>query len=362
MELLRELYKISSPSRGEKKMKKFVKKWIKDNVPEAMVSNDNAGNLYVVKGNAETYPCIVAHLDQVQDPHEKDFCCYVVDGKVFGFCPSKVELRGLGADDKNGIWVALKCLQKYDAMKCAFFVGEEIGCVGSSKADIDFFRHCRWVVQCDRKNGSDLITDAGWTELCSRDFVVALSEGMEKYGYKETDGLMTDVMTLKESGLDVSCVNMSCGYYRPHTEEEYTDLAELQNCLEFVEWIVENVTDVYPHEYEPKSWKSYGGYGGYGKSYGGYGKYDWYDDDEVQVNTNVKVNTGNKTQQAIMDSEAYDYVFDWVTYDPGVNVEEIKSRLEWYGLTVSDDVIEHAIDDAFEYLDMAYQESENENK
>jgi hypothetical protein len=37
-------------------------------------------------------------------------------------------MEGLGADDKNGIWIALQCLKKYDTVKVAFFVSEEVGC------------------------------------------------------------------------------------------------------------------------------------------------------------------------------------------------------------------------------------------
>jgi len=269
MELLKQLYGIHSPSYGEKKMKKFIKGWCRYNIPEANVVAEN-GNLYITKGDAETYPCIVAHLDQVQDKHSDDFRCYVSDGKVYGFSVKEMRMEGLGADDKNGIWIALKCLLQYDVMKVAFFMGEEVGCVGSGKANMEFFEDCRWVVQCDRRDGGDLISMASCVDLCSQDFLDAIE--MDRFGYHEEHGLMTDVMELKEQGLKVSCVNMSCGYHRPHTDGEYTVISELMNCRRFVEWIVENVTDVYPHEYAD----SYGAYGKYGK-YDDYYDFDgWY--------------------------------------------------------------------------------------
>ena len=34
--------------------------------------------------------------------------------------------------------------------------------------------------------------------------------------------MMTDVLELKEKGLKVSCLNLSCGYYEPHTDHEFT--------------------------------------------------------------------------------------------------------------------------------------------
>ena len=281
MELLKQLYSIHSPSGGEKKMRKFIKSWIRRNVPDAVLTADH-GNIYVMRGIAQTYPCVVAHIDQVQKKHSKDFRCYMSDGKVYGFSVDDMEMQGLGADDKNGIWVALKCLQKYPVMKCAFFHGEEVGCVGSQDAQMNFFDDCRWVVQCDRRNGSDLITEASFVDLCSKEFVEALQP--ERFGYKETSGMMTDVMTLKENGLKVSCVNMSCGYYRPHTDGEYTKIEELKNCLSFVQWIVENVTEVYEHRFDARyyggaGWGDYEDWYGYGYKSKGY--YSAMTDDEV---------------------------------------------------------------------------------
>ena len=56
MKLLKELFKIYSPSGNEKKMRKFIKWWIKNNVPEATVTTDPIGNIYVVKGNPKHIP------------------------------------------------------------------------------------------------------------------------------------------------------------------------------------------------------------------------------------------------------------------------------------------------------------------
>lgn len=43
--------------------------------------------------------------------------------------------------------------------------------------------------------------------------------------------MMTDVLELKERGLGVSCINLSCGYYEPHSDEEFTVKKDLLNCL-----------------------------------------------------------------------------------------------------------------------------------
>lgn len=246
MKLLIDLYRIHSMSGREKKMRKFIRNWILDNVPDANTMYDSLGNMYITKGVSDTYPVVVAHLDQVQNDHSRDFQALVVGDIILGYSQKSRSQQGLGADDKNGIWVALKCLLKYDVIKVAFFVSEEIGCVGSGAANMSFFADARYVLQCDRRGAHDLITTAGWTELCSQEFVQAIQPS--KFGYKPADGMLTDVLTLKENGLAVSCVNISCGYYEPHTDYEITNVTDLQNCLSFVENIIENCLDVYPHE------------------------------------------------------------------------------------------------------------------
>ena len=73
MELLKALYEIHSPSGNEKKLKQFIKKWVASNIEGVECTWDNAGNVYFTKGESETYPVVVAHLDQVQKSHAKDF-------------------------------------------------------------------------------------------------------------------------------------------------------------------------------------------------------------------------------------------------------------------------------------------------
>lgn len=247
MKLLKELFCIFSPSGNEKKMKKFIKWWLKSNVPTATIVTDQIGNIYVTKGEAETYPCLAAHLDQVQKIHSKDFEAIEAKDVILGFSKKSRQQQGLGADDKVGVWINLKCLQKYDTIKAVFFVGEEIGCVGSARCDMSFFNDCRYVIQCDRRGSSELITSiGGWTNLCSPEFIKDIQPDL--YGYREEQGLITDVGELKERGLKVSAINLSCGYYQPHTDHEFVIKSEVINCLRFVEHIIETCTKVYPHE------------------------------------------------------------------------------------------------------------------
>jgi len=264
-ELLYQLYRIHSMSGNEKKMRKFLKRMAKE-YGASEINQDAFGNLLITKGESETYPCMAAHMDQVQRLHSKDFQVVEINGDVFGYSIKNHRQMGLGADDKNGIYICLEMLKRFDAIKVAFFVGEEVGCVGSSKVDIEWFKDCRFIIQPDRKGKCDLITSMYCGDVCSEDFISAI--GYEDFGYMIDHGTITDVGTLVERGVGISCLNLSCGYYNAHTDMEICVLSDLENCMNFVAHIIEHCTDVYPFE-------------GFDKfSFGGFGYHSSMDDDD----------------------------------------------------------------------------------
>ena len=310
MELLKQLFSIHSKSGKEGKIRKFIWNWVRQTVPDAKIECDKPGNLYVTKGKSDTYPCIVAHMDQVQERHSKDFIAYEAEDIIIGFSPKHKEQQGLGADDKCGLWIGLKCLQKFDCLKLAFFVGEEVGCKGSGLANMTFFDDCRFVIEPDRKGSEDLITQIGWTPLCSDDFLKDI--GFKKFGYKETDGMMTDIEALKDHGLLLSCINVSCGYYKPHSNEEFVYKPALLNCFAFVEHIIKTCTKVYPHIDNTAYYEKQNYYG------------DIYDD-------------------------YYSEIYDLLTNDPSLSFGDIEAMFkDWYGNKINKIELETSYDQARE--------------
>lgn len=181
IQLLKKLYSIYSPSGKEQKMVKFLCSYIKQLSGNISVSKDKFGNLYVVKGESESYPCLVSHIDQVSHcNHSKDFKAVETREIIFGYSPKNRRFENLGADDKNGVFICLECLKKYDSIKVVFFREEETGCRGSSEVVMSFFDDVRFVIQPDRKGNSDLITSIGYSDLCSEKFIEALEP--EKWG------------------------------------------------------------------------------------------------------------------------------------------------------------------------------------
>lgn len=221
------------------------------------VSIDEAGNLLAEKGSGAR-PYIVSHLDTVH--------AWAENFKIYKQTENKNRLIlsarngdksvGIGGDDKCGVFIALECLRKYENICAAFFVGEESGCLGSGDVKLSFFNDANFVLQFDRYGASDLITSASGVKLCSESFIMAINAVMHNYGFKEAKGLMTDVLELKERGLNVSCVNVSCGYYLHHTEREYIDVNELNNALLFCFAVIDSVGS-YRFEHKAPERKSY---------------------------------------------------------------------------------------------------------
>lgn len=251
MKELITLYQIHSPSRKEDNMVNYLVKRLCD--IGLIVHADEHQNIYGVLGEADTYPCIVAHMDEVHTKKPDDYEILQFKGNLFGFSNSEKDFVGIGADDKNGIWVALKVAEhfakKKKPMKVAFFVGEEVGCIGSSRADLTFFDDCRFILQCDRRGGHDFINKANAVDLNSKEFRKVAGEIYKKFGYSDACGTTTDVYELKLRGLGISVANISCGYYNPHTAREMTCISELRNCLKMVLKLME-IKESFPHEYE----------------------------------------------------------------------------------------------------------------
>lgn len=253
MERLLALYNTASPSGREKSIARLIMAEL-DRMG-VRHTQDRMGNIYAVKGQAETYPCVVAHMDEVHNRHTGSYSAHIVAGSIIvGYDHRKRRVTGIGADDKNGVWMCLECLRDFKVMKCAFFVQEETGCQGSGAADMGFFADCRFVVECDRKGDSDMVTDISGTALCSRDFITKAQ--LRKHGYKTAHGLFTDVYALKRKGLAVSCVNLSCGYYEPHTDHEYTVIADLLKCQRLVKHIIRTHKTVSRHEHKEHGFQS----------------------------------------------------------------------------------------------------------
>lgn len=234
------LYSMHSPSGGETAVLAFIE--------QRLVSlgidyeKDEYGQIYHVSAGQ---PLLCAHTDQVQKSSPPKSKILLVDGVI------SAPNFGLGADDKNGVWLILKILA--DAARNAHTLPSFIFSVQeeqiSGRAAECFKAHfldpetemplVPFALVLDRRNGGDII---GYqNRYCSKEFEDKVAEMGEHFGYRPTSGAYSDANGLSRF---VNSVNLSVGYYNPHSTSEMTILKELENAGAFVVHLLENAREL----------------------------------------------------------------------------------------------------------------------
>lgn len=232
-----KLCEVPSHGNNEKFMFLHIHSFLTSlDLPYAM---DGMGNILVTKGKSKFYPCVVAHMDTV---HTICNMTVVYDKK------NKIlsSPTGIGGDDKCGIYSCFYLLKTLPAIKIVFFSREETGCKGSNYIDLEFFQDCRYILQLDRQNASDFIDKYCGDKTISHNFASEVGDIKKKYKFKSATGTVTDCMTLWNRKVGLSCVNISSGYYEPHTINEYIDINGFWNSVLFAKEII-NTLKVKPY-------------------------------------------------------------------------------------------------------------------
>lgn len=183
---------------------------------------DASGNIVVTNTDEKEVPAFCCHLDTV---HKKAPEIEHINGILIAF-----NNTGVGGDDKCGIIACLELLKKVKC-KCIFFREEERGCIGSKCFDTETLKDNLFLIEIDRKGNRDLIFKSGSETLCSENFASAVKETFT--GYKEAWGIMTDVNVLGKA--EINMMNISSGYYNPHSEKEYVVLKDLKKTILLLE-------------------------------------------------------------------------------------------------------------------------------
>ena len=230
----------------------FVRGYVRKHIPDAEVRMDKLGNLYIKKGEAaDGYPTLACHMDQVQKIHSEDFEVRQDGDKLYGWSEQNQQREGLGADDKNGIWICLRCLEECPRLKVFMAIGEEKGCIGSNRADMSFFADSLYVLEPDCKGGEEIHVVLKEIPCASDEFIEALQAGA--HGFVFTEGKTSDIFALTLNGIGVSCANIPAGYHQPHKDDEYTLVSELEHSFEFIKQTILRLTKRYPHEYKTET-------------------------------------------------------------------------------------------------------------
>lgn len=162
--------------------------------------------------------------------------------------------QGIGGDDRCGIYMILKLLEMGYRPSVLFCEDEEIGGIGAQKfartKHIEDLAKLKYFIALDRRGNNDAV----FYDCNNASFKTYITQTT---GYKEAQGSWTDICTLSKH-TDVASVNLSCGYYREHTLDEYVVLSEMYNTIEVVEDLLSETFDVAQFDYEPKKlWDDY---------------------------------------------------------------------------------------------------------
>lgn len=299
------------------------------------MQKDEWGNYFYKIG--ESRSIFAAHLDTVS----KD---YVTVTHVFDQNLIKTDGKTtLGADDKAGITVLLWMIKNEIPGLYYFFIGEEVGCIGSGNAaKFGFFKgNYDRIISFDRRDVGSIITYQSSSRCCSDDFADALCQELNQtrsLSYKkDTGGVYTD--SAEFTHIIPECTNVSVGYYQEHTTNESQDIIHLTDLAEAcikVDW--ENLpTKRNPstHEWQDYSYPTYSGYERYD-----YGQYDdslGYGDSMSEIHSNRGKKKRNRRSgkkyydsgTGLMDmSYAYGQYDDFYDIKPisNINIDSLSTK------------------------------------
>ena len=146
------------------------------------------------------------------------------------------------------MFVCLELFNRLPLLKGAFFVEEEIGMKGSKESDDEFFTNVGYAIQFDAPS-SNWITEFCWgVRLFDDDFKEIIKNNLKESGYTNfSKDPFTDVNQLSTK-YDFNCLNLGCGYYRQHSNEEYVVTSEVESSLIAGEKLINHLGNVkYTH-------------------------------------------------------------------------------------------------------------------
>lgn len=278
---------------------------------------DSYGNVYMWIGDSPTI-MFTSHLDTATSVNTE--VNHVIDGNIIKTDGTSI----LGADDKAGVVIMLKMIENKIPGLYYFFIGEEVGCLGSKnllsryEKDNTILKNINKVVSFDRRGEKSVITHQFGMRCCSDAFGEALAKSLNEkdssfdYSIDQT-GINTDSSQFKRNMPE--CTNISVGYLNEHT------FAETQN-IEFLEKLAEAVCKIdwesLPIERDPKKVE----YRDYYRN-----KYYDYDDDVYGYGYGI---SGYPTNTHHTRSYGDDGKLAWEGYNKSVRKQMAKPEAIWF--------------------------------
>lgn len=146
--------------------------------------------------------------------------------------------EGLGADDRAGIFAALKLIFVNPRPSLIFTAGEEKGGIGASElAALSCpIPNLKYMIELDRSGSRDAV----FYTTDTLEFI----QYVEGFGFKEEKGTFSDISILADAW-KICATNLSIGYYNEHSYSEYLNIREMYDTMHKVKQMIEakNIPD-----------------------------------------------------------------------------------------------------------------------
>lgn len=225
----------------------YIGNWLAEkNIP---FLKDKEGNIYNISRQA---PLLSAHMDTVaRDIHTFNSCgltesIYKEVVVKKGEDPRKnIKVikaetpRIIGADDKVGCFLIMSLLEENPNLNFLFSTNEEIGAVGAySFVSNNDLSHIPYALVLDRAGDRDIICYDN--RYGTKEFQDALCVVGQEFGYSPNTGIFSDCNVLNAQ---LSCANLSVGYYYAHTPSECIIIQDVEKAFEFAKKITEGIKE-----------------------------------------------------------------------------------------------------------------------
>jgi putative aminopeptidase FrvX len=229
-DLIEKLFHMRTYSGCEEAMVQWIINAVHTRLPGCSVQRDEIGNILVTRGPGP-WPMVCCHTDTVFKEPPKEV---VWIGSTATGLGETGRPCGLGADDKCGIYACLKLLESHDNIKAAFFVGEEIYCIGSKAAPEEWFKGVQYAIEYDSPGIDTVSISNDGTMLSDPDGEFWRIVHPQLVGFGITNFAhhpWTDTAIVRRR-TGVACINLPAAYYYYHTKHETMDINELHRSIE----------------------------------------------------------------------------------------------------------------------------------
>lgn len=227
-------------------MKNFVKlcKMTQNGIKEYMEAYLKCHGYQPINENGFLYAkgtipvLLVAHMDTVH----KETCKKIVNKKGKLSSP-----QGIGGDDRCGVYIIAEIVKE---LHCSVLLceNEEIGCIGAKLfTETKYVKELgvNYMVEFDRKGNNDAV----YYSCDNKEFKEFVESAT---AFKEAPGSYSDISKLMPAA-HLAAVNLSSGYYNPHTIDEFVVFDEMRDIIDEAKNLITTECE-HPFEYVEKKY------------------------------------------------------------------------------------------------------------